>query len=78
MLLVEIGEFGIGRFLAGRGSAVTTSVDNETTPAIGTRRAAIGGRSARIGSRRSLRQRLRLPLMLAGPLAVLLAAAIGT
>jgi len=51
---------------------VTTSVDNETTPAIGTRRAVIDGRSARIGSRRPLRQRLRLPLMLAGPLAVAL------
>jgi membrane fusion protein, multidrug efflux system len=50
---------------------VTTSIDEETTPAIGTRRAAVDTRS-RIG-RRSLRQRLRLPLMLAGPLVVLLA-----
>jgi membrane fusion protein (multidrug efflux system) len=51
---------------------VTTSVDNETTSAIGTRRAAIHGRS--VMGRRSLRQRARLPLMLAGPLVVLLAA----
>jgi len=50
---------------------VTTSIDEERTPAIGTRRAAIDARSS-IG-RRSLRQRLRLPLMLAGPLVVLLA-----
>jgi len=53
---------------------VTTSVENETRSAIGTRRAAIDGRSALIGSRRTLRQRVRLPLMLAGPLVVLLAA----
>ena len=50
---------------------MTTSVDNETTSGIGTRRAAVDGRSV-IG-RRSLRQRVRLPLMLAGPLVVLLA-----
>ena len=53
---------------------MTTSVENETRSAIGTRRAAIDGRSALIGSRRTLRQRVRLPLMLAGPLVVLLAA----
>ena len=53
---------------------MTTSVDNDTTSAIGARRAAIDGRSALIGRRRSLRQRVRLPLMLAGPLVVLLAA----
>jgi membrane fusion protein (multidrug efflux system) len=53
---------------------VTTSVENETTSAIGARRAAIDGRSALIGRRRTLRQRVRLPLMLAGPLVVLLAA----
>jgi membrane fusion protein (multidrug efflux system) len=50
---------------------VTTSVDDDTSP-IEARRAAIGGRS--IGGRRSLRQRLRLPLMLAGPIVVFLAA----
>jgi membrane fusion protein, multidrug efflux system len=50
---------------------VTTSVDDETTSGIPPRRAAIGGRSTI--RRRSLRQRVRLPLMLAGPLVVLLA-----
>ena len=52
---------------------MTTSAENETTSAIGARRAALDGRSALIGGRRALRQRVRLPLMLAGPLVVLLA-----
>jgi len=52
---------------------VTTSAENETASAIGPRRAALGGRSRLIGSQRTLRQRVRLPLMLAGPLVVLLA-----
>ena len=39
---------------------------------IGTRRAAIEPRLTSVPSRRSLRQRVRLPLMLAGPLVVLL------
>jgi len=52
---------------------VTTSVENETKSPIVARRAVIGGRSALIGSRRTLRQRVRLPLMIAGPLVVLLA-----
>ena len=52
---------------------MTTSVENETKSPIVARRAVIGGRSALIGSRRTLRQRVRLPLMIAGPLVVLLA-----
>ena len=52
---------------------MTTSAENETASAIGPRRAALGGRSRLIGSQRTLRQRVRLPLMLAGPLVVLLA-----
>ena len=51
---------------------MTTTVDDESASAVGTRRAAIDSRSA-IG-RRSLRQRVRLPLMFAGPFVVLLAA----
>ncbi len=51
---------------------MTTSVEDETS-AIGTRRVAIDGRSTGARSRRSLRQRVRLPLMLAGPLVVVLA-----
>jgi membrane fusion protein, multidrug efflux system len=51
---------------------VTTTVDDESASTVGTRRAAIDSRSA-VG-RRSLRQRVRLPLMFAGPLVVLLAA----
>jgi membrane fusion protein (multidrug efflux system) len=50
---------------------VTTSVEDETS-VIGTRRAAIEPRLTSVPSRRSLRQRVRLPLMLAGPLVVLL------
>ena len=52
---------------------MTTSVENEATSTIGARRTTIDGRSALIRSRRTLRQRVRLPLMLAGPLVVLLA-----
>jgi membrane fusion protein, multidrug efflux system len=52
---------------------VTTSVEDETT-ATATRRAPLDVRSAAARMRRPLRQRLRLPLMLAGPLVVLLAA----
>jgi membrane fusion protein (multidrug efflux system) len=55
---------------------VTTSVENDAST-IGTMRAPLEGRpegrSAIIGRRRPLRQRLRLPLMLAGPVLVLLA-----
>ena len=50
---------------------MTTSVEDETS-VIGTRRAALDIRSTSARSRRSLRQRVRLPLMLAGPLVVLL------
>ena len=55
---------------------MTTSVENDAST-IGTMRAPLEGRpegrSAIIGRRRPLRQRLRLPLMLAGPVLVLLA-----
>jgi membrane fusion protein, multidrug efflux system len=51
---------------------VTTSVENDAST-IGTMRAPLEGRPAIIGRRRPLRQRLRLPLMLAGPVLVLLA-----
>jgi membrane fusion protein, multidrug efflux system len=50
-----------------------TSVEDEAST-IGARRAAVGGRSRVTRGQRSLRQRLRLPLMLAGPLVVLVAA----
>ena len=50
---------------------MTTSAENETS-AIATLRAA-EGRATFVRGRRSLRQRLRLPLMLAGPVLVLLA-----
>jgi membrane fusion protein, multidrug efflux system len=53
---------------------VTTSADNEASSAIGTRRAAVDGRPAILGRRRSWRQRLRLPLMLLGPIVVLVGA----
>jgi membrane fusion protein (multidrug efflux system) len=53
---------------------VTTSVENETTSAIGARRTVVDGRSALIRTRRTVRQRVRLPLMLAGPIVVLFAA----
>jgi membrane fusion protein, multidrug efflux system len=49
---------------------VTTSAENETS-AIATLRTA-EGRATFVRGRRSLRQRLRLPLMLAGPVLVLL------
>ena len=52
---------------------MTTSADNETST-IGALRAPLEGRSAALRRRRSLRQRLRVPLMLAGPILVLLAA----
>jgi membrane fusion protein (multidrug efflux system) len=52
---------------------VTTSAENETA-AIGTLRASREGRAGLPGLRRPWRQRLRLPLMLAGPIIVLLAA----
>ena len=50
-----------------------SSADNETA-SIGALRAAVDGRPAILGRRRSWRQRLRLPLMLVGPIVVLLAA----
>jgi membrane fusion protein, multidrug efflux system len=53
---------------------VTTSADNEASSAIGTLRAGVEGRPAIVGRRRSWRQRLRLPLMVLGPVFVLLAA----
>jgi membrane fusion protein (multidrug efflux system) len=53
---------------------VTTSVEDEAL-AIGTRRAAIGGPSTSARLQRPWRQRVRLPLMLAGPLVVLLVGA---
>jgi membrane fusion protein, multidrug efflux system len=52
---------------------LTTSAENDTST-IGTLRAPLEGRPAVLGRRRPLRQRLRLPLMLAGPVLVLLAA----
>ena len=53
---------------------MTTSAENDTG-AIGTLRAPLNSRLGVAGRRRSLRQRLRLPLMLAGPVVVLLSAA---
>ena len=53
---------------------MTTSAENDTST-ISTLRAPLEGRPAVLGRRRPLRQRLRLPLMLAGPILVLLAAA---
>ena len=50
-----------------------SSADNEPA-SIGALRAAVDGRPAILGRRRSWRQRLRLPLMLVGPIVVLLAA----
>jgi len=52
---------------------VTTSAENDTS-AIGSLRASLDGRLGLAGRRRPLRQTLRLPLMLAGPIVVLLAA----
>ena len=51
---------------------MTTSADNETAE-IRTLRPPLEGAPARVTRRRPLRQRLRLPLMLAGPILVLLA-----
>jgi membrane fusion protein (multidrug efflux system) len=53
---------------------VTTSAEDEAVPALGTLRVAVEGRSAIARRRRSWRQRVRLPLMLLGPIVVLLAA----
>jgi len=52
---------------------LTTSAENDTST-LGTMRGPLEGRLAVLGRRRPLRQRLRLPLMLAGPILVLLAA----
>jgi membrane fusion protein, multidrug efflux system len=52
---------------------VTTSAESHRST-IGAMRAPLEGRPAVIGARRPLRQRLRLPLMLAGPILVVLAA----
>ena len=52
---------------------MTSSADNEASPALATRRSALDrGGAARLAGR-PLRQRLRLPLMLFGPILVLLA-----
>jgi membrane fusion protein, multidrug efflux system len=53
---------------------VTTSAENETAAPIGALRVSLDERPARL-RRRPLRQRLRLPLMVLGPLLVVLAAA---
>ena len=53
---------------------MTSAVENEPSSVIVGRRAGVEGRPAIVGSRRSLRQRLRLPLMIGGPVVVLLAA----
>ena len=52
---------------------MTTSAENDTST-LGAMRGPLEGRPAVLGRRRPLRQRLRLPLMLAGPILVLLAA----
>jgi membrane fusion protein (multidrug efflux system) len=52
---------------------LTTSADNDAST-IGVLRGPLEGRSGVLVRRRPLRQRLRLPLMLAGPILVLLAA----
>jgi membrane fusion protein (multidrug efflux system) len=51
-----------------------TSVENEAAPPVGALRAAVDSPAARVRARRPWRQRLRLPLMIAGPLLVLLVA----
>lgn len=53
---------------------MTTSAENEAPAAIGALRASSEGRPAIARRRRSWRQRVRLPLMLLGPIVVLLAA----
>ena len=52
---------------------MTTSAENDTST-LGAMRGPLEGRPAVLSRRRPLRQRLRLPLMLAGPILVLLAA----
>jgi membrane fusion protein, multidrug efflux system len=52
---------------------VTTSTENQAGAAIGARRAAIEARSPLVMARRPWQQRVRLPLMVGGPLLVLLA-----
>ena len=59
--------------VACRRPSLTTSAENDATT-IGALRGPLEGRSAVLARRRPLRQRLRLPLMLAGPILVLLAA----
>jgi membrane fusion protein, multidrug efflux system len=54
---------------------VTSTIEDEAPSAVGARRSGIDSRPAIIGRRHSLRQRLRLPLMIAGPAVVLLVAA---
>jgi membrane fusion protein, multidrug efflux system len=54
---------------------VTSTIESEPSSAIGARRSGIDARPAIVGSRRPLRQRLRLPLMIAGPVVVLVAGA---
>lgn len=54
---------------------MTASTEDDTSSAIGSLRAAAEGRPTFIRARRPLRQRLRLPLMLAGPIVVLLVGA---
>lgn len=53
---------------------MTSTVENGSSSAIGARRSGNDRRSGIVGSRRPLRQRLRLPLMIAGPVAVFLVA----
>ena len=52
---------------------MTTSADNDAST-LGAMRGPLEGRAPVLVRRRPLRQRLRLPLMLAGPILVLLAA----
>ncbi|HTV45828.1 MAG TPA: HlyD family secretion protein [Stellaceae bacterium] len=52
---------------------MTTSADDEAAPTLGALRAAVEGRPAISRRHRSWRQRLRLPLMLFGPIIVLVA-----
>ena len=56
---------------------MTTSVEDETASTTANRRAALDSRLAAARIRRPWRQRLRLPLMVAGPALVLLAAGQG-
>ncbi len=53
---------------------MSPSADNEASPALGARRAALERTAPPLLARRPLRQRLRLPLMLGGPLLVVLGA----